>query len=68
MPPTDADLAAKFLELAAPPLGDNAAHDLLATLNETETLGAAAIATLGTSTGSCTAGLRDQEAAWADNA
>ena len=52
MPPTDADLAAKFLELAAPPLGDNAAHDLLATLNETETLGAAAIATLGTSTGS----------------
>ena len=51
MPLTDADLAAKFLELAAPPLGANAAHDLLAMLNETETLDAAAIATLGTGTG-----------------
>jgi 2-methylcitrate dehydratase PrpD len=46
-PLTDADLAAKFLELAIPPIGDAAAHRLLATLNETETLDAAAIAALG---------------------
>jgi 2-methylcitrate dehydratase PrpD len=52
MPLTDADLAAKFLELVGPPLGDGAAHDLLATLNAAETLSSAAIATLGTSTGS----------------
>jgi 2-methylcitrate dehydratase PrpD len=46
-PLTDADLAAKFLELATPPIGEAAAHRLLATLNETETLDAAAIASLG---------------------
>ena len=45
------DLAAKFLELATPPLGDDAAHDLLAMLNDAETLGETAIATLGSRAG-----------------
>ncbi len=46
-PLTDADLAAKFLELATPPLGDAAAHRLLAILNEADALDADAVATLG---------------------
>ncbi len=46
-PLTDAELAAKFLELASPPLGEAAAQRLLATLNRAETLDAAAITGLG---------------------
>jgi 2-methylcitrate dehydratase PrpD len=46
-PLTDAELAGKFLELATPPLGEAGAQRLLATLNETDRLDAAAITTLG---------------------
>ena len=48
-PLSDAELAAKFLELASPALGDTEANDLLVTLGELDMLDAAAIAVLGIS-------------------
>ena len=46
-PLTDGELAAKFLELAAPPLGAAKADRLLEVLNRAESLDAAAIGSLG---------------------